>query len=205
MDDLAQPGCESGSECPAGRPARLPNRTFPIQDFPRNGALARLAEKENPMKLIAAIVSVLCIIASSPVPGPAAEDPAAEARTAIEAANAKFSEVFARGDGTALSAMYTADAFLFPPGEEIVRGNLAIGQFWKKTHESGVASAKLTTTDVERSGDIAFETGTVELVVRAQGKPDTSARAKNLVVWKRQSDGTWKLHRDIWNDLPAAK
>jgi ketosteroid isomerase-like protein len=157
------------------------------------------------MHLIAAIVSVLCIIASSAVQAPAAEDPVSEARAAIEAANAKFSEVFARGDATALASMYTSDAFLFPPGEDVVRGNTPIGQFWKKSHESGVASAKLTTMDVERSGDIAFETGKVELVVRAEGKPDASATAKYLVVWKRQPDGAWKLHRDIWNDLPAAK
>jgi uncharacterized protein (TIGR02246 family) len=157
------------------------------------------------MSIIATILSVLCIMASSAVQARAAEDPVNEARSAIEAANAKFSEVFARGDATALAAMYTSDAFLFPPGEDMVRGNTAIGQFWKKAHEGGVASARLTTSDVERSGDVAFETGKVELVVRAEGKADAAASAKYLVVWKRQPDGAWKLHRDIWNDLPAAK
>jgi ketosteroid isomerase-like protein len=24
-------------------------------------------------------------------------------------------------------------------------------------------------------------------------------RGKTLNVWKRQADGSWKLHRDIWN------
>lgn len=157
------------------------------------------------MKIIAAIVSVLCIMVASAESAPAAGDPVSEARAAIEAANAKFSDVFARGDATALAAMYTLDAILFPPDEDMLRGNIPIGQFWKKTHEGGVASVTLMTTDVERSGDIAFETGKVELVVRAEGKPDSSASAKYLVVWKRQPDGAWKLHRDIWNDLPAAK
>ena len=36
-----------------------------------------------------------------------------DARAAIEAANAKFSEAFARGDAKALSAMYTSDAIVF--------------------------------------------------------------------------------------------
>jgi len=159
------------------------------------------------MKTVATIVSLLCMVAGSAVTGPAAAaaDPVADARAAIEAANTRFSEILAHGDSASLGAMYTSDAILFPPGEEMVRGSAAIGQFWKKTHESGVASAKLTTTDVERSGDIAYETGKVELVIRAEGKPDSSASAKYLVVWKRQDDGTWKLHRDIWNDLPPAK
>ena len=25
---------------------------------------------------------------------------------------------------------------------------------------------------------------------------------KYVVVWRRQKDGTWKLHRDIWNAIP---
>ena len=158
------------------------------------------------MNIIAATLSALCILASSAQPASAAaDDPTSEARSAIESANTKFSEVFARGDAAGVASMYTSDAILFPPNEEMLRGSEPIGQFWKKSHEGGVASVKLTTSDVERSGDIAFETGKVELVLRADGKPDSSASAKYLVVWKRQSDGSWKLHRDIWNDLPAPK
>ncbi len=157
------------------------------------------------MNVVAAILCSLCLVASSAGQALAAEDPIAEARTAIEAANAKFSEVFARGDAGALAALYTTDAILFPPGEEMLKGDALIGQFWKKTHEGGVASVKLTTTDVGRGGDVAFESGKVDLVLRAEAKPDSQASAKYVVVWKRQTDGTWKLHRDIWNDLPAAK
>src|SRR5262245_13469403 len=84
-----------------------------------------------------------------------------EARAAIEAANAKFSEAFARGDAKALSAMYTSDAIAFPPDSEMIRGNEAIGAFWKATRDGGVQSASLTTIDVGRSGDIAYEVGEV--------------------------------------------
>jgi len=128
-----------------------------------------------------------------------------EARTAIEVANAKFSEAFARGDAKALAAMYTSDAIAFPPDSEMIRGREAIGEFWKKTRESGVQSAALTTIDLGRSGDVAYETGTVALTIQPVGKEPTMASAKYLVVWKRQPDGSWKLHRDIWNSLPANK
>lgn len=154
------------------------------------------------MKIIAAILCSIGLFVSAPA---FAADPAAEARAAIEAANAKFSEVFARGDAAALAALYTADATLLPPGETMLEGSAAIGEYWKKSHDSGVASAKLTTEQVERDGDVAIETGKVELVVRAPGKPEAKAYAKYLVVWKLQADGTWKMHRDIWNDLPAGK
>ena len=126
-----------------------------------------------------------------------------EARAAIEAANAKFSEAFARGDAKALAAMYTPDAIAFPPDSEMIRGNEAIGTFWKTTRDSGVTSATLTTVDVGRSGDVAYEVGKVSLTIQPVGKEPTTAVEKYVVVWKRHSDGSWKLHRDIWNGLPA--
>jgi uncharacterized protein (TIGR02246 family) len=128
-----------------------------------------------------------------------------EARAAIEAANAKFSEAFARGDSKALSAMYTSDAVALPPDSEMIRGNEAIGEFWKATRDSGVRGAALTTIEVSRSGDVAYEVGKVSLTIQPAGKEPTTAIAKYMVVWKRQGDGSWKLHRDIWNSLPATK
>ena len=101
--------------------------------------------------------------------------------------------------------MYTPDAIAFPPDSEMIRGNEAIGEFWKATRDSGVQSAALTTIDVGRSGDVAYEVGKVSLTIQSAGKEPTTAMAKYVVVWKRQVDGSWKLHRDIWNSLPATK
>ena len=152
------------------------------------------------------LVALVIAIASIAHAGSKGEDQGArEARAAIEAANAKFSEAYARGDAKALSAMYTSDAIVFPPDSEMIRGNEAIGEFWKATRDSGVQSAALTTVDVERSGDVAYEVGKVSLTIQPAGKEPTTAVAKYVVVWKRQTDGAWKLHRDIWNSDPATK
>jgi uncharacterized protein (TIGR02246 family) len=148
---------------------------------------------------LAAIVAASSIAFANPTDGDG------EARAAIEAANAKFSEAFARGDTKALAAMYTSDAIALPPDTEMVRGNEAIGEFWNASRKGGVRDAKLTTVEVSRSGDFAYEVGTVSLTIQPEGKESTTARAKYVVVWKRQADGSWKLHRDIWNRLPAAK
>ena len=128
-----------------------------------------------------------------------------DAKAAIEAANAKFSAAFEKGDMTAVAGFYTEDAIVFPPDADMVKGRKAIGDFWKATHDSGVKSAKLTTVDVGTAGDVAYETGTVVLTIEPQGKPAATAKAKYVVVWKHQLDGSWQLHRDIWNALPAAK
>ncbi|HSD10523.1 MAG TPA: SgcJ/EcaC family oxidoreductase [Candidatus Binatia bacterium] len=143
-------------------------------------------------------------LASSAHAGPKAGG-VAEARAAIEAANAKFSKAVEAGDADAVAALYTADAIAFPPDHDMVKGRKAIGEFWKATQQSGVKSAVLTTVDVGRSGDVAYEVGTVLLTIQPPDKAATTASAKYVVVWKRQADGSWQLHRDIWNSLPAGK
>ena len=152
---------------------------------------------------LVALMTALCSATSA---GSNEHDGSVQAvRKAIEAANAKFSKAFARGDAKALAAMYTSDAIVFPPGSDMIRGNEAIGKFWKATRDGGVQGAALTTIDVGRSGDVAYEVGKVTLTIQPTGKKPTTEAAKYVVVWKQQADGTWKLHRDIWNGLPATK
>jgi uncharacterized protein (TIGR02246 family) len=130
-----------------------------------------------------------------------AEDTSA-VRAAIEQAGVRFSEAYATGDAKAVAAFYTEEAIAFPPGGEMVKGREAIQRMWQSTMDSGVTSLSFTVVDVGTSGDLAHETGTALLNIHAQGKDPTTASVKYVVVWKRQGDD-WKLHRDIWNDLPA--
>jgi ketosteroid isomerase-like protein len=101
--------------------------------------------------------------------------------------------------------MYTSDAIAFPPDSEMIRGNDAIAEFWKSARASGVKTATLTTLDVGRSGDVAYEVGKVLLTIQPEGKEPTTEQAKYVVVWKHEADRSWKLHRDIWNSLPSKK
>jgi ketosteroid isomerase-like protein len=132
----------------------------------------------------------------------------AKVKAAIEAANAKFLEVFKRGDKAGLMANYASDAVVMMPNEEAWRGQDGmdkgfsgfLGQF---TFKEGAA----TTTDVMVAGDLAVETGTYSWTLQPKaGGGEIKDRGKYLTVWKRQPDGTWKIVRDINNtDLPPAK
>ncbi|HEV8335449.1 MAG TPA: SgcJ/EcaC family oxidoreductase [Candidatus Polarisedimenticolia bacterium] len=133
-----------------------------------------------------------------------AADRTQEAKAAIEKVNVAFTRAFERGDAAALAEMYTVDAIVFPPDKEMIKGRDAIGEFWKATRDGGVTSATLTTLDVGRSGDLAYEVGTASLTIQSTGREPTTANAKYVVVWKRAA-GSWKLHRDIWNGLPEPK
>ena len=142
------------------------------------------------MRRIALLSLILAICFAASRGAGAAED----VRAAVEAGNAAFVAAFLRGDAAAVAGLYTEDAKLIPPGGEVAAGRPAIEAFWKATIASGVKDVALTTLDVEASGDLAAEVGSVRLV-GADGKV---SEQRYVVVWKRVA-GVWKLHRDIWN------
>ena len=57
-------------------------------------------------------------------------------------------------------------------------------------------SAKLEIVEVEGMGGTAYEVGKYTLYAEGDQMLDTG---KYVVIWKKQEDGQWKLHRDIWN------
>jgi uncharacterized protein (TIGR02246 family) len=115
-------------------------------------------------------------------------------RDGIDAGNRAFVAAFLRGDAKAVSLLYSEDARVIAPGAPVASGREAIAAFWQKSIDAGVKDLRLTTEDVDASGDLASETGSVRLV----GKDGTESRARYVVVWKRDA-GRWLLHRDIWN------
>jgi uncharacterized protein (TIGR02246 family) len=122
-------------------------------------------------------------------------------RTAIEAANQKFVELFKKGDAAGLAAFYTPDAEALPPNDAPVQGREAIQKMWQSVLDGGSAAVTLTTREVEGGGDFAWEGGTYELFDKAGASLD---RGKYIVVWKR-AQGRWLLHRDIWNSSNPPK
>ena|SRR5262249_46777676 len=123
--------------------------------------------------------------------------PAFAQKAKIEAANAKWVELFNKADFNGIAQLYTVDATAFPPGSPIVRGRAAIGAMWKGMAEQ-VSNPKLTTVEVKRlSPSIVREIGTFSLMTKGPTPKEVSG--KYLVVWERVQ-GDWKLAADIWND-----
>ena len=142
--------------------------------------------------------------AAATLAGTAAPDPAAVRQT-IEAANSRFATAFLSGDTATLLATYASDAIVLPPNAKINAGRDAIAK-----EMAGMLSAmKLTafalhTQDVITTGDYAIETGSYDMTIQPKtGKPVQDV-GKYLTVWKKQSDGSYKLIRDMFSsDAPA--
>lgn len=120
----------------------------------------------------------------------------AQDKTTIEKLNDVWMAAFNKGDAAAVAALYTEDAYVLPPGAEMVKGRAAIEAFWRQAAQQ-LTDAKLTTVDVLPLGpDAAREIGTVTLKTKTQ--PPQGIIGKYVVLW-RKTGGDWKLATDIWN------
>jgi ketosteroid isomerase-like protein len=120
-------------------------------------------------------------------------------RKAVEEGNRKFGSAVERKSYSDLASLYTENAKVLAPDAAIVTGRGAIESFWREAASAiGLVGATLKTLDLEVVGDTAYEVGEAQLKT---GKGP--ATVKYVVVWRGGEDGTWRLHRDIWNSMPA--
>jgi uncharacterized protein (TIGR02246 family) len=129
---------------------------------------------------------------------------ATAARTAIDAANARYMAHFAATNADSVAALFMEDGRMMAPGMPTAVGRQAIAQ--------GMAmmvgtkpTMTLTTEALAVSGPIAIERGTYKVSLTPQGAPGpVTETGKYLVHWHKVGD-TWMIADDIWNsDTPPA-
>jgi ketosteroid isomerase-like protein len=127
----------------------------------------------------------------------------AQDRSALEDLSKKWEQAATAGDANALSALYTSDATLLPENAPAVNGD-GLKTFWTGfTKSFPGAKAELHTNSIEGQGDLAYATGTFRLTPKGASK---AMEGKWVTVNKKQSDGSWKMLVDIWNEnAPPAK
>jgi ketosteroid isomerase-like protein len=120
-------------------------------------------------------------------------------RESINEGNRNFGGAVARKDYAAMAALYTENAMVLPPDGPIVTGKPAIEEFWRSAAKAlGLTDAVLKTRDLEVASDTAYEVGEANLKLGSG-----QVMVKYLVVWVKGGDGNWRVHRDIWNAMPA--
>ena len=131
--------------------------------------------------------------------GPAPVD-TAKIQEAIDAQNQILMEATSNANAAAIAELYTEDGQIMPPNSEIASGKKAIQQGFQGMFDMGIKKAKLETIEVNGWGETVYEVGNYSLFVEGDQMVD---RGKYIVIWKNVN-GTWKLHRDIWNSSITA-
>ena len=96
---------------------------------------------------------------------------------------------------------YAPDATAHPQGMPAATGSAAIMDAFMKMSSAPGFSLRWTPlrADVSAAGDVGYTVGTYEASMSG-----ATEKGKYVEVWKKQSDGTWKVKEDIFNVDAAA-
>jgi uncharacterized protein (TIGR02246 family) len=120
---------------------------------------------------------------------------------AIRAASAAWSQASVAKDLDKAVSFYTDDAVQMSPKAPATKGKENIRKNWAPmlAMPGPGLSFQTTTVAVARSGDIAYETGTYDFATTDKKRKTSDEKGKYVVVWKKQTDGSWKATVDIDN------
>ena len=110
-------------------------------------------------------------------------------------------------NAAAMIDLYDENAVLMPKSEEPVLGKAAIGEYYKKLFANPdfvPFTLNSNWNSFHVAGDVAIATSVFEGDVTRNGK-QIHFRGKNLLVWKKEADGSWKIFRYMYDEIPATK
>ena len=157
------------------------------------------------------VLPVLVVVALGCQPA-GAKDTSAEAKQAIDAANANWARLSAAGHADSLADLYHANGVMLPPNMPPVRGREAIRNFMTMMNSMSSPPPVLTVRaeSVWASGPVAVELGRWNFAWPAAAKRPPGAPAadsgKYMVRWVSEG-GRWLMVQDIWNSdvaMPVA-
>ncbi len=98
-------------------------------------------------------------------------------------------------------SFFAPDAKMMPPGALPIEGKEAIRNFIGEllTLPDFFVAHHLQSVEVSRCGDLAWVSYSYELTVKdPSGKPVTE-KGKDISIYRKQSDRSWKVVVDMWS------
>ena len=113
----------------------------------------------------------------------------------FSATGSAWMEAFNSHDAEALAALYTEDAVVLPPNEPAIFGRDAIRATHQEMFAEGDFKIEIEALETVIDGHLAYVAGRYRTWT---GGGDLVDRGKYIEIW-RAVDGTWLIHRDIYN------
>lgn len=118
----------------------------------------------------------------------------------IKKVAAKFSASYVEGDYQTMADIYTDDAVLMSPGQDMIYGREAIYKFWSRDTAYHQVFHRSVADQIEVIGNLAFDNGYWYSKATYNGKERPLSSGKYLIIWKKDEEGNWKMYHDIWNN-----
>jgi ketosteroid isomerase-like protein len=150
---------------------------------------------------------LLAIVACRPAHSPRPATLTDADRSAIRALDTAFVQAWLRDDTTAVLRLFDPEAVVIPPNNPAVGGIGAIKAYWWPADGSHTRITSFTreVAEIEGTPGLAYLRGVASLGWNYR-KGDTeisqTSRSTDLVVVAPDSNGQWRIIRQIWNQLP---
>jgi ketosteroid isomerase-like protein len=114
-----------------------------------------------------------------------------------------FNEAALRGDADTMVSLATDDIVVMSPNDTTIYGKAEWKAWWEEYHQYFRIVA-LTEPDrsITVNGDFATEvSGYMLAIVPVKGGTRIRDDGRQLTIWKRQPDGSWKIWQMMWNSM----
>ena len=144
---------------------------------------------------------------AAPAKAPEASADPAALRDTIQAREREWSAAFLASNAAGVAALYTEDGAQVQASGDWFRGRDAITKGMQTQFDTlAVTAREDITEEVFAAGDYVVEIG--HYSYQGTSKTDKTPRSgagRYMVLWRKDADGVWRLHRDIGNDAPPKK
>lgn len=123
---------------------------------------------------------------------------------AVEGIWQEYAASLNAGDLDRWLSLWTDDGIQMPPGESLVVGKDRIRKRNQGFLDRYEFDMNISNQEIETAGDWAYSRGVYKATLTAKSGGDVIyVDGKYMTILKRQSDGSWKIHRDIFNSNVA--
>ena len=120
----------------------------------------------------------------------------------LKDADKRYADAFNRGDFAAVAALHTEDVLELPPNASAVNGRQEVESSYKDFVGAGWNNLSLSSVQIGSDGDLAYNVGRYSV----DGPTDEGVTGHFVDIYKRQADGSWKIHVTITNtDTPLSE
>ena len=120
-------------------------------------------------------------------------------RDSFDRCRTHFLDAVRRGDADDASSVYDVNAHLLAPSASPIVGRDDIRAFWQAGIDAGVADISLEADELNHNDGIAYETGAYSFRMDAAGEARVIERGHYVLVYRRQSDGSWQRTVEIFS------
>ena len=118
-------------------------------------------------------------------------------------ADKDFSETSLKlGAAEAFNQYLTEDALELPSGKNAVQGRENIYDMMKENQDDYKLEWTPQYAEVAKSGELGYTWGTYILSYKDEKGEEQKSYGKYLNIWKKQTDGSWKVAVDMGNSSP---